>query len=246
MKLTTLAGPRELAERAAEEIVETVRVRPDAIIVLPTGNTPLPTYARVLEVTRRSDLDWSRVRIVALDEYAGIARDDPRVLGAWLQREIVGPLGIGAGNYIRFDPSADPEAECARVDGWLGRHGPADLAVLGLGLNGHLGFNEPGTPFEYGTHHVRLTPESVASNAVYWSGEESVPRSAFTLGLATLLSARRLMLLVSGPAKADIFARSMEGAIGPDIPATSLRTHADCLVLADRAAASALLHASSQ
>lgn len=240
MRLITLADPRELADRAAHEIVETVRDRPDAIIVLPTGNTPLRTYARVMELTRQDRLDWSRIRIVALDEYCGIARDDPRVLGAWLEREIVGPLGIAPQHFIRFDPTADPQAECARVEGWLASHGPADLAILGLGLNGHLGFNEPGTHFDSPTHHLQLTPESIASNAVYWGGEAKVPRAAFTLGLATLLASRRLMMLVSGAPKAPILAQTLEGPVSTDVPATALRARADTLVLADRAAAAEL------
>jgi len=240
MKFTILGTAEQLAERAAGEIVRRVRAKPSAVLILPTGNTPLRTYARIVEVTRRDSVDWSHVRIVTLDEYADIPRDDPRVLGAWLEREIVGPLGIDAERFIRFDPAGDPIAECVRMEAWVARNGPADLAILGLGLNGHLGFNEPGTSFASSTHHLPLTPESIASNAVYWGGQANVPRTAFTLGLATLAGSRSIMLLVSGASKAAILKRCLQGPVGPEVPATALRAHADAMVLADRPAAAEL------
>lgn len=240
MKLIVLDTADQLAERAAREIVAEVRAHPSAIIVLPTGNTPLPTYSRVVELTKRERIDWSGIRVVSLDEYSGISRDDPRVLGAWLEREFTEPLEIAADRFVRFDPSGQPDSECARIEDWLARHGPPDMAILGLGLNGHLGFNEPGTPFDSVTHHLSLTPESIGSNAVYWRGEQNVPRSAFTLGLATLMRSRRILLLVTGSPKATILARCLQGPIGPETPATALRAHANVLVLADRQAAAAL------
>lgn len=240
MKLTVLDGPEELAALAAEEILGTVARKPDAILILPTGNTPLPTYARVAKLSRERGVDWSRVRVVSLDEYSGIDREDPRVLGAWLERRFTSQVGIDAEHFIRFDPAGEPQRECARIEAWLADHGPADLAILGLGLNGHLGFNEPGTPFASRAHHLALTPESIASNAVYWGGAQNVPRWAFTLGLGTLTEARRIMLLVSGASKAGIMARSVDGPVGSEVPATALRRRADTIVLADRDAAAAV------
>jgi len=240
MKLTVFDDAEQLAARAADEIHRTVVERPDAIMILPTGNTPLPTYAHLVRLSRERGTNWSQVRMVSLDEYAGIDRRDHRVLGAWLERQLVGPLGIDAEHFIRFHPDGEPDAECARMETWLADNGPPDLAILGLGLNGHLGFNEPGTPFASRTHHLVLTPESVASNAVYWGGEANVPRAAFTLGLATLGDARRIMLLVSGQAKAGVLERTVNGPIGPETPATVLRRRGDTIILADRDAGAAL------
>ena len=240
MKLTVHDNAEHLAASAADVILSTITRRPDAILILPTGNTPLPTYDRVLHLSSKQGTDWSRVRVVSLDEYAGIGRDDPRVLGAWLERQFVGPLGIDAARFIRFDPSGEPAHECARVETWLADNGPADLAILGIGLNGHLGFNEPNTLFTSRAHNVILSPESITSNAIYWGGEAQVPRSAFTLGLATLTESRRIMLLVSGAPKAGILAKAFEGPVDPAVPATALRGHPDTIVLVDRAAAAAL------
>ena len=240
MKLVVLDNAEQLAASAADEILRTVTLRPDAILVLPTGNTPLPTFARLVDLTAERGTDWSGVRVVSLDEYAGISRDDPRVLGAWLEREFTGPLGIAADRFIRFRPDGDPLVECTRMEEWLAENGPVDLAILGLGLNGHLGFNEPGTAFVSRTHHLVLTPESIASNAVYWGGEANVPRMAFSLGLGTLAEADAIMLLVSGASKARILEKCIEGPIGPEIPATALRFRTDAVVYADRDATSLL------
>ncbi len=238
--LTIMENADQLAQSAAEEILNTVRAQPNAIIVLPTGNTPLPTYARLVEISQQQAIDWSGVRVVSLDEYSGIARDDPRVLCSWLERKIIGPLGIATDHFIRFEPADDPLTESARIEDWLGKNGPIDLAVLGLGLNGHLGFNEPGTAFTARAHSLTLTPESISSNATYWGGEDKVPRSALTLGIGTLMQSCRIMLMVSGQAKADILARSIEGAVGPEVPATALRSHPNLIILADGSAALAL------
>ncbi len=138
--------------------------------------------------------------------------------------------------FHSFDPGADPEFEAKRIEGIIAAHGGIDLAVLGLGPNGHLGFNEPGSPLDCRTRQVSLTPESIRSNAAYWGSEADVPAEAFTLGLGTLRESRSLILIASGEAKAGILAKTLDDPISTDVPATSIRLHPNSIVIADRAA----------
>ena len=203
-------------------------------IVLPTGNTPLGLFREL--ATKRFAKVLSRARLIQLDEYHGIARDDWRSLCGWLQRDLLAPLGISPETMLRFDPSAeDGDGEAARVESAVASIG-IDIAILGLGPNGHIGMNEPGSDFASTTRLVTLTPETIRSNAAYWGGEDKVPHLGLTLGLGTLARARHTMLLVSGAQKAGILAAVFDGPISRHIPATYLRTIRGAVVIADRAA----------
>lgn len=207
-------------------------------VVLPTGNTPLGLYAEA--VRQRSASRLARASFIQLDEYLGIGANDRRSLAGWCDKVLLGPLGIPRDRLLAFDPAtADPDAEAARIERAVARIG-IDLAILGLGPNGHLGFNEPESAFDSPTRAVDLTPESIASNAVYWGSEADVPRRAFTLGLGTLARARSTILLVSGAHKAAILARTLLDPPSPSVPATALRLLGNVTVIADRAATAKL------
>lgn len=236
MRLIAAEDFNDLSRRAADIIVDQVRAKPASLLVVPTGATPLGMFRAL--VTAGHGLDFSRARFVTLDEYAGIGPRDRRRLLLWLRRELLDPLGVGEDRVIAFDPEAEPMAESARVEAAIADHGGIDLAVVGLGPNGHLGFNEPGSPFDSRARLVALTPESIRSNAAYWGSEADVPREAFTLGLGTLREARRLALIAGGERKRAILDRTLRGAVGAEVPATLLRIHPDAVVIADRAALS--------
>jgi len=174
---------------------------------------------------------------VQLDEYLGLADDDRRALFGWMDRTVLTPLGIDAGRVERLPTEGDVATACAAFDGSLAARGGIDLAILGLGTNGHLGFNEPPSDEASATRAVELTPATIAANARYWGGEADVPTRAVTLGLRALLEARHILLLVSGVAKHDIIRRALEGPVGQDVPASFVR-HAtgSVTVLVDRAA----------
>jgi glucosamine-6-phosphate deaminase len=236
MKLIVADNYEDLSRKALKLIDEWARACAAPSIVLPTGNTPLGLYRLLAGGAMPESL--ARARFILLDEYQGIARDDPRTLGGWLTRTLFGPLAIAANRIIHFDPAAvDCEAEAARVESAVLAQG-IDIAILGLGPNGHVGFNEPGSSFTSATRLVELTPESVTSNARYWGSEEQVPRRGFTLGIGTLARARRSMLLVNGEHKSAILANLLEGAASPDLPATYLLGDANAVVIADRASLS--------
>jgi glucosamine-6-phosphate deaminase len=234
MKLEVADDFEDLGERAFRHVEKRLARKKEPVVVLPTGNTPLGLYAAC--VRHGSGSAIARARFVQLDEYLGIAADDRRSLSGWLDRVLLGPLSIGRERLIGFDSAtSDPDREAARVERET-RSAGIDLAILGLGPNGHLGFNEPGSDFGSSSRAVPLTPASIKSNAVYWGGESEVPRRAFTLGLGTLARAKASLLLVSGAHKRQILARVLEEEPSPDVPATCLRGMRNVTVIADRAA----------
>jgi glucosamine-6-phosphate deaminase len=238
VKLVVAENYADLSAKAFKLAETLLAGHPQPCVVLPTGNTPLGFYAACVKAGRNSRM--SAGRFVQLDEYLDIAPDDPRTLSGWLDRIFLGPLGIGRDRLVAFDSATkSPDAEAARVETAV-RSSGVDLALLGLGPNGHLGFNEPGSAFESVTRPVPLTPESIMSNAVYWGGADRVPRRAFTLGLGTLATARHTILLVSGAHKAGILRRVLEEAPSTDVPATCLSHVAGSIVVADRAALGSL------
>ncbi|PNY79495.1 glucosamine-6-phosphate deaminase [Deinococcus koreensis] len=226
VSLEVLPDAGALAVRAADWIARRIRARPDLSVLVATGNTPMPTYARLAELVAGGELDASRVTAVQLDEYLGLEPDDPRSLRAWMNRTFVRPLGI-----TRVVPLDDP----ATFGAALARLGGLDLAILGLGPNGHLGFNEPPSPPDAPTRTLALTPESLQSNRAYWQGL-AVPTHAITAGMDVILAARETLLLVGGAHKRDILRRALHGPETPDVPASFLRRTA-LTVLADREAA---------
>ena len=225
----------DFAALAAATLVEKLETAKNPLLVLPTGNTPLGMYRALLDRYRDRDDLWPHVRFLELDEYRGLAPDDRRLFQGWLARVFLDAIGIAPENRTLFrSDAADAEAEIVRIENWLKENGPIDLAVLGLGGNGHIAFNEPGTPFDRRTHLVTLTPDTTAANAQYWGGIDHVPQTAFTLGLGTVATARQTMLLVNGAHKAGILNRVLTGPITPEVPATYLRRQQNVTIIADR------------
>ncbi len=236
MTIEVLKDPESLAARAADFIAQALLEKPDLSVLVATGNTPMRTYAELERRTRTGELDFSSATAVQLDEYLNVPDHDSRSLFGWMQRSFTVPLGIS--KIIRFDPSLDPVAACARYEADIARAGGIDLAVLGLGPNGHLGFNEPPSGPDAPTRALELTPASLTSNAAYW-GELEVPARALTAGMDLILSSSRILLLVSGTAKRDILARALKGPQTPEVPASYLG-NANLTVLADEEAARGL------
>ncbi len=226
----------DLSRRAADLVVAQLAVKPASLLVVPTGATPLGLFRELLSAQRAGRADFSHAAFAVLDEYAGLAPGDRRSLTAWLARELLDPLGVGAVHRLAFDPQGDPAREGARMEAAIAARGGIDLAILGLGPNGHLGFNEPGSAFDTRARLATLAPASITSNSAYWGSEADVPRTGFTLGLGTLLAARQFVLMVSGAHKAEILARVLAAPASPELPASIVHNHAAGIVLADRAA----------
>jgi glucosamine-6-phosphate deaminase len=226
-----------VGEAAADLMLAAIDAEPDLVVVPATGDTPMGSYARLAALRQERDINTTRLRVFQLDEYLGLAPADHRLLFAWMDRAFVAPLGVTSERVVRFDSAAsDPAVSCRAWDAALAEAGGIGLAVLGLGPNGHLGFNEPPSGPDAPTRAVELTPESVRANGAYWGGEEHVPRRALTSGLIHLLAARRVILLVTGEHKHGILQRTLFGDPSANVPASWLQTIPQATVVVDRAA----------
>ncbi len=235
MKLIVTNNYQALSLAAADLIAGVISAQPNAAVVLPTGDTPVGMYRELAERAGRGELDASNLRVFQLDEYLGITPDDPRSLYGWLARSLFGPLGIPDANVIRLPGEAeDPVAACRAYDRQVEAAGGFDLAVLGLGPNGHLGFNEPPADSHASTRVVDLTEASIESSARYWGDKNLVPRQAMTAGMIQLLGARRILLVVSGAHKREILYRTITGPVTPNIPSSYLQSVSNVTLIADR------------
>lgn len=238
-KLVVVVDAAAMGAAAADIVAETVRRLPEAALAVPTGSTPLPMFEALIDRVGRGDLDLSGIQLFCLDEYVGVSPADPNSLTGWLERVFLNRAGIPA-DHVHTLPSTDPDLAGAprRYERDLTARGGLELAVLGLGGNGHIAYNEPGSPADSRTRVVTLTPESVAQAAGYFEGR-TVPTRAMTVGVGTLLEARRILLIVSGAAKAGVLRRTLHEPMTADVPASWLRLAGDRVtVIADEAAAS--------
>ena len=227
---------------AADMVQETVERRPDAAITVPTGQTPLGMYEELVRRVRSGALDLDQVQIFCLDDYLGQSRHDEASLTRWLYDAFLTPAGIPEGN-IHLIPAtaADPEAEAQAYEDEIAALGGLELAVVGLGPNGHVAFNEPGSAPDSRTRVVELASESREQSAAYWEGEAEIPQRAITMGLGTILGARSIVLIVSGGEKAGVVRRSLEEEPSLDVPGSWLQTAGERLsVVLDREAAAEL------
>lgn len=240
MRLERFPDAEALAAAAADLVAARLAARPDLVVALPTGRTPRALYARLRALAAAGRLEASRMRAVGLDEYGGVGPDDPRSFGRELGRELLDPLGVPAGRRLAFDGrAAAPAAEVRRVTERLAAWAGIDLCLLGLGVNGHVAFNEPGTPPDAPARVVRLSEETRARNFPGPGGAgvaAGAPTEAFTLGLAEILSSREVLLLVTGADKREALRATLGGPVTPEVPASLLRRHPACVVLADEPA----------
>ncbi len=237
MRIVVTEDYAALSRAAADLVADVVARIPDAAVIVATGETPMGLYRELVERRARGVLDASRLRVFQLDAYLGLGPDDDRSLYRWMRESFLDPLGIPAAHVTRLPgDAADPEAVCRAYDRAVAQAGGIGLAILGLGPNGHLGFNEPPVEADAPTRVVTLTEESVESNARYWGGRDRVPPRALTAGMAVLLAARQTLLVASGARKRDILRRTLDGPVTPDVPASYLQHIPNVTVVADRAA----------
>jgi glucosamine-6-phosphate deaminase len=237
MEIIIKNSKEEVDAYAAALVAAYVRDKPKQLLVFPTGNTPLGMYKKLAACVAKKDLSFDECHLIELDEYMGIADNDPRNLFQWLKKALLNHIDIPDKNCRRFHAAADDiEAQCRKMDEIIQSHGGIDLLILGLGPNGHLGFNEPGSPFNAPTRIIDLTPASLQSSANYWGNITQVPKQGLTLGMQALSQAKKTILLVKGENKAGILKETLQGEITPEIPATLLRTMENVTVIMDREA----------
>jgi len=228
-------------EVAAALIAESVGGRPAPVLGVATGSSPQPLY-RALTARVRSGLDLSRAAAFALDEYVGLPVGHPESYHSVIAREVTGPLGLDPARvHVPEGDSADPAEAAARYEAAIAASGGVDLQILGIGANGHIGFNEPGSEADSRTRVVELAPRTVADNSRFFDGDAGrVPTHALTQGIGTILDAREIVLVAWGESKADAVARAVEGPQTADLPASFLQRHDHVTLVLDAAAASRL------
>lgn len=231
-----VADADELNRIGADLVSDAIAANPVASVVAATGATPMGLYAE-LSARRASGLDTGGITVFQLDEYLGLEPADRRSLFGWMRRSFLEPLGIADERAVRLPIDGDLDGACAAFDRAIEERGGLDLAILGLGPNGHLGFNEPPSGPDAPTRAVELSPRTIEANARYWGDVADVPADAVTMGLRLLLSARTIIVVVSGRGKRAIVHEALEGPVGPEVPASFLQvTKAHVTVIVDRAA----------
>ena len=241
MEIIILPSPADVGELAARKIAQLITRKPDAGLGLATGSSPLAIYGALGERVRGGTLDASQVRGVALDEYVGIPEEHPESYASVLRREVVRPLGLVAENLFVPDGRAtDIEAACVQYEDLIRDLGGVDLQILGIGANGHIGFNEPTSSFTSRTRIKTLAPQTRADNARFFDDPEEVPTHCLTQGLGTIMEARELVLVAQGRKKAAAIAAAVEGPVSSMCPGSILQFHPYATVIVDEAAAAQL------
>ena len=237
-----IAGPADVARLAADEVSGLLRRRPDAVLGLATGSSPLRLYDELVRRHAVEVLSFARARAFLLDEYVGLPADHPERYAAVIDRVLAARVDLPPGAVQAPDGgAADLDAACAAYEEAIRSAGGVDLQVLGIGSNGHLAFNEPGSPLASRTRVTVLTEQTRADNARFFGGDaDAVPRRVLTQGLGTIMEARHLVLIATGGGKAEAVRAMLEGPVGPACPASVLQRHPRVTVLLDHAAASLL------
>lgn len=240
MRVLIVKDYDELSAKAFEVIKGVVKSNPYSVLGLATGTTPLGLYRHMIEDHKSHGTSYAHIRTVNLDEYQGLPKDHPQSYAYFMRENLFKHLDIDESNtYIENGVSPNERAECERYNKLLAEM-PRDIQLLGIGSNGHIAFNEPNTPFGSETHIVDLTENTIKDNARLFSDISEVPRKAFTMGIKQIMQAKQVLILASGANKADAVYKTVCGRVKEEVPASVLRLHPNCILIADKEAASKL------
>ena len=241
MQIHLFDNAAQVGKAAATLMAAQVIRKPDSVIGLATGSTPIPTYQELINLCKGGVLDFSRVKSFNLDEYCNLPVGHECSYHSFMKENLFDHINIEAENTHVPDGNAkNPQEECARYDMAINRAGCIDVQILGIGRNGHIGFNEPADAFVYGCHIVNLTQSTIEANRRFFDSEKDVPRQAISLGVGSIMNARQVLLLATGEDKAEAIRKAICEDINPRTQASILRTHPDVIFLLDKAAAGLL------
>ena len=230
---------KDMSRKAANIISAQVIMKPNCTLGLATGSTPLGIYDQLTEWYKKGDLDFSAVHSVTLDEYRGLQKENDQSYYYFMHKKLFDRVNIRPENTnVPNGMEPDAEKECRRYEKLIADLGGIDLQLLGLGHNGHIGFNEPGEAFEKETHCVDLQERTIEANKRFFESADEVPRQAYTMGIKTIMQAKKILVAVSGEDKAEIVKKAFFGPVTPAVPASILQMHNDVTVVADEAALS--------
>lgn len=239
MRIIEAKDYQEMSRKAAEVIAAQVTMKPNCVLGLATGSSPIGTYDQLVEWYEKGDLDFSTVKTVNLDEYRGLTHDNDQSYYYFMHEHLFDRVNIDPANTnVPDGTEPDAEKECARYEELIKSYGGIDLQLLGLGHNGHIGFNEPADAFTVTTNCVDLTESTIEANKRFFASADDVPRQAYTMGIGTIMKAKKILVVVNGEGKADIVAKAFFGLVTPEVPASILQLHPDVTIVADKEALS--------
>lgn len=231
----------ELSKQAAEIVAEQVREKNDSVLGLPTGSTPEGMYAYLVSIYKKSEIDFNAVVTFNLDEYVGLPPDHPQSYNYYMHSNLFDHVNVKKSNvHIPHCKDQDPDLMCREYEQKIKNAGGIDLQILGIGTNGHIGFNEPDKYLYTETHLVELTEETIEANSRFFKSRDEVPLKAVTMGVGSILAAAKIILLASGESKAEVISEMCSGKVTTRVPASLLQLHRDVTIYVDREAASLL------
>ena len=236
MQIIKVKNYDQMSEEALKIVLDVVKNKPDAVLGLATGSTPLGLYAKMIKDHKNNGTSYAECRAVNLDEYVGLDVNSDQSYVYFMRENLFKNIDIKLENtHIENGKADDTEAECARYNALLGEL-VQDIQVLGIGSNGHIAFNEPGTSFDSVTHIVDLAESTIKDNSRLFNSIDEVPRQAFTMGLSNIMNAKKIVILANGEGKAYAIGELVNGEIREEVPATILRNHPDCILICDELA----------
>lgn len=222
----------DLSRKVANIISAQIILKPNSVLGLATGSTPIGTYKQLIEWYKKGDLDFSKVQTINLDEYCGLPGDNSQSYRYFMNQNLFDHINIDKANtHVPNGLATDLEEECKRYDKLIHDLGGIDIQLLGIGLNGHIGFNEPDLSFEKTTHIVDLDDSTIAANSRFFASIDEVPKKAITMGIKSIMQSKKVILVANGPEKREILEKALHGPVNPTVPASILQFHPDLTVV---------------
>lgn len=237
MKLIKATDYKDMCKKAAAIFASQITLKPNSVLGLATGSTPLGVYARLIELYKAGELDFAEVKTVNLDEYVGLDGDNDQSYRYFMNDKLFNHVNIDKANTnVPNGKAVDKTLECDRYEAIIKELGGIDVQLLGIGNNGHIGFNEPNEFFDKTTHEVQLTESTIEANTRFFASADLVPKTAISMGVQTIMQAKKIVLIANGAGKADIIFETCFGPITPNVPASALQLHPDVTVIVDEEA----------
>ncbi len=234
MQILRAANYQKMSRQAANILSAQIIMKPECVLGLATGSSPVGTYQQLVDWYKKGDLDFSKVRTVNLDEYKGLGPENEQSYRYFMDTNLFNLVNINHENtYVPNGLAKDVDVECARYDRLIAGMGGVDLQLLGIGHNGHIGFNEPGDEYAKSTHCVALAERTVQANSRLFQSIDDVPRYAYTMGIAAIMKAKKILIIASGKDKAQIVRDAFLGPVTPRVPASILQLHTDVTLIGD-------------
>jgi len=241
MRIIVCENYEEVSKKAAQMILSQVTLKPNSVLGLATGSTPIGMYENLVDLNKKGDIDFSEVRTFNLDEYYNLPKENNQSYHYFMYQNLFNHININSENiHIPNGMTNDVNAECERYDELIKESGGIDIQVLGIGNNAHIGFNEPTINFEKGTHLVELDDSTIEANSRFFDNIEDVPKKAITMGVGSIFKSRKIMLIATGENKAEAIYNTVYGKVVPEVPASILQFHSDIVLILDKDAAKLL------